>query len=304
LSPALCVVVGYDNRGVGDVVLVRHGSPAPGVEVPGSKWVLAISCPGAAGCVALGQPPSSVGAVVVELSSTGAITSSKVVDVPAGVDLTRIACWTTSSCVLAGVDVFASPESLEVGYWDGTSLSLHSVKAPAGTTDPTIEGAACSGSTCALVGYADKGTGNEGLVLGFTGGQPGALRTVAGGSIYGVSCVGPALCYAAGFTRTGGFVLTLDHGTAGAEVPVKGDLFGIACRAQVCVAAGEVLAPPGAPARDDYYGLLVWTSGGKVTSTQLVPASGGFTSAAQAKGAFAAEGAAQGKGSEVTTGSL
>jgi hypothetical protein len=66
---------------------------------------------------------------------------------------------------------------------------------------------------------------------------------------------------------------------------------------------GEKLAPPGAPAKDVYYGTIVGLSAGKVTSTQEVPLSDGFTNVAQAQGTFAMVGPGHVAGSEVTTGS-
>ena len=134
------------------------------------------------------------------------------------------------------------------------------------------------------------------------------LAVVPGESIYGVSCINADECYASGFTRTGGIVVPLTKGKAGTAAVVGEDLMGIACRAATCVSAGEKLAPPGAPTKDNFYGALVTTVSGKVTSAQLVAASGGYSNIAQYGGSFAALGASQGQlggaSSEVTTGDV
>jgi hypothetical protein len=66
--------------------------------------------------------------------------------------------------------------------------------------------------------------------------------------------------------------------------------------------------PPGAPHNDNYYGALVTTVSGKVTSTQLVATSGGYSNISQYGGSFVALGAPQsqiiGTGSAVTTGNV
>ena len=305
LTASLCVLTGYDNHGVGDVVPVRNGVPGPGSTVAGSKALYSVSCPGASGCVAIGELSNDTEPVIVTLNANGGVSSTKVVKITAGVTLSHIACVSLDNCVLTGDDVFASPEALEVAHWDGTSLDLHQVAAPTGTTSPTLEGVSCSGGSCISVGDAFKGADVFGLVLHITGGGTAVhLRTVTADSIYGVWCTSATTCYAAGFTRTGGVLLTINSGVAGSQQAVSGDLFGIACHSVTCVAVGEKLPPPGAPAKAAYYGVLASVSSGRVTGTQFVPQSGGFTNVGRAGSVFAALGAGQGTGSEVTTGAL
>jgi hypothetical protein len=302
VTSRLCVIVGYNNQGIGDVVRVRDGVPGPGTAIPGSKALYSVSCAEGAGCTALGVTSNGASPVVVTLSSGASVVSSKVVSVAPGVSLTRIACVTPGNCVLSGLDLFASPEALAVAHWDGSALSVHKIAGPAGASDPTLEGLSCSGAACVAVGSAFKGANSNGIILSIANGKPTQLRVAAGDSIYGASCVSTTLCYGAGFNRSGGVVLTIGHGAPGAITAVPADdLLGIACRSQDCWAVGERLAPPGAPAKDAYYGTLVPVSSGHPGQAQLVPASGGFTNVAQYGGSFAALGAAQGKASEVTT---
>jgi hypothetical protein len=303
ISPSLCVLVGYNEQSAGDVVRVENGVPKPNTAVAGAKELYSVSCVGGAGCVAVGEPASATGPLLVTLGRTGAVTSSKVLTVPPGVTLTRISCVSLSSCTLSGDDIFTSPELFEIAHWDGTSLSLRPVRIPSGTTGPELEAISCSGATCVAVGSAFKGASVVGIVVRSVAGGPVELRTVAGDSLYGVSCVSTTLCYAAGFTRTGGFVVTIHSGVAVSPASAtKPDLFAIACHDSSCWAVGEILAPPGAPAKDVYYGAVLGVSAGKVTSTQLVAASDGFTNVSRYGDMFAALGAGRATGSEVTTG--
>jgi hypothetical protein len=303
LSPRLCAVAGYNTSGVGDVVPVRSGVPGPSEALAGTTSVYDLSCPGTVGCVAIADPSSGAGLLVARLTPDGAIASSTPVKVPAGVVLSRVSCATLSSCVLTGVDVFASPEKLEVADWVGGALTLHPVAVPSDVSDIALRGISCSGHSCLAVGYGMKGTETEGLVISISGGLPTHLGVVSGDSFYGDSCGSPTLCYAVGFDSAGGVVVAVSHGTPGTAVGVHSDLFGVACRATSCEAFGQQLAPQGSPAGVIYYGTVVDLSAGKVTSVQLVPLSAGFTSASQSGGTFTAVGAAQHKGSEITTAS-
>ena len=96
------------------------------------------------------------------------------------------------------------------------------------------------------------------------------------------------------------------HLASGARVRVD-DISGTeACYCLWGPAAGEILAPPGAPAKDNYYGALITTVSAKVTANQVIASSGGYSGIAQYGGSFAALGASQGRllGSEVTTGDV
>jgi hypothetical protein len=308
LSTSTCVIVGYNTHSVGDVVVVHHGAPVAQTAIPGSKSFYSVSCAQGAGCVAAGQNTSDSELVLVTTNGDGSVVSTKSITLKPGITLTRISCVTTSSCALSGNDIFTTPTGLDFGHWDGSSLTVRQVPAPTGTSASSLQAVSCSGPTCVAVGSAIKGTGVDGLIVRSTAGGVPQLRVVPGYSIYGVSCPSATLCYASGFTRTGGFVLPLKPDGAGPVASVSADLLAIACHATACVSAGETLAPPGAPAKDTYYGALVTTASGKVTSTELVADSGGYSNIAQYGGAFVALGASHGQlvgfGSEVTTGQV
>ena len=165
---------------------------------------------------------------------------------------------------------------------------LHRVSSPKGITAAEVEGLSCFGRACDAVGYFDKGATVTGYVLTITGGTPGRLQTVPGDSLYGVSCVSASRCYGAGFTRSGGLVVTLNDGKASLAQHVTPDLMSIACAGSSCTAAGEQLPP--VPSSDAFWGDLVDVSAGKVTATLLVSPSGGFSGVARSGAFFAAVG--------------
>ena len=308
LSRSLCVLVGYNSQSTGDVVVLRDGVPVRQAAVPGSKALYSVSCSEGAGCVAAGENTNDTQLMLVTLNSSGAIVSTKSLTLQTGVTLTRISCVTTSSCALSGDDIFVSPAGLDIGHWDGHAVTVSQVPAPTGTSAPSLQAVSCSGTNCVAVGSAFKGVNVDGLVLRSVGWAKPQLYVVPNYSLYGVSCVSGSLCYAAGSTRTGGIVIPVTNGKAGTAATAGADLMGIACRASTCVSAGEKLAPPGAARNDNYYGALVTTVAGKITSTQLVAASGGYANIAQYGGSFVALGASQGQiigtGSAVTTGKV
>jgi hypothetical protein len=300
LSSKLCVLAGCDNHGVGDLIPLLGGVPGRLSTVAGTQGIYGVSCPSASGCVALGRTSNDIGAMLISINGSGLLTKTVSVKVPSGVTLDRIACTGVHSCEVAGTDIFVS-HAVEVGSWNGHTLSLHRVGAPAGSTDTVVEGVSCSGTACEVVGYAEKVAVVKGLIVTISHGKPTGLHVVPGDSLYGVSCTSATLCYASGFNQSGGLILTVKRGVASAPAHVASDLSGIACRGTACTAVGEQLPPP--PTTAAFYGSLVTVSSGKVIASQLVPASGGYNSVAAARGGFfAAVGSAQGAGSEVTTG--
>jgi hypothetical protein len=126
--------------------------------------------------------------------------------------------------------------------------------------------------------------------------RPAKLRTIANDSLYGVSCSAKSRCYAAGFTQTGGLVLTLNGASPSKPQHVKADLFAIACSGTACTAAGEQLGGTA------FVGVLVSVAAGHISSSKVVAQSGGYTGVARVRSVFTAIGSAQHAGSEVTTG--
>lgn len=299
LSRTLCVLAGYNTGGVGDIVAVHDGVPGHVSTVAHLQEVVSVSCPSASGCVAIGNQ-AGVGVRFVSINASGVVTSPRLVTVPAGVVLSHIACTKLTACVVAGTDIFLSPTAIEVGSWNGSVLKLHAVSPPKGTTDVAVEGLSCWGAACDVVGYFQKVSIVTGYVLTATDGKPGHLQRDPGDSLQGVSCMSASRCYAAGYTQTGGLILTVNSGKASSPQHLKPDLFGIACAGTSCTAVGEELPP--SPSTAAFWGAIVTVSSGKATSTQLISESGGYNGVGRVGSVFTAVGSAQKIGSEVTTG--
>jgi len=305
MSSRLCVVDGYNNHGVGDVVAIRNGVPGRTSTIKHTQGMYGVSCPNKSGCIALGRPGNDVGAVFVDINSSGLVTGSKLVKVPPGVTLSSIDCASLRNCMVAGTDFFTTPAGIEVGSWNGRKLRLHLVPVPRSGSLTTVGGISCQGSWCVVAGYVTKGTSSLGLVLTVHNGNPRRLRTVPGDFFYGVACTSSARCYASGFVAHGaGIVVTLNGGVAGSSQHFKSaDMFGIACGRTTCTSVGEELAPPSSG--NSYWGVIATLTGGKLTATQIDSAVGGFDgfdNVARIGNFFAAVGPAQHGGSEVSTG--
>jgi hypothetical protein len=283
LSAKLCVLGGYNSHGVGDVMPVRSGKPGKAAVVHGTTAIVAVSCPGSAGCIAIGNPKGGAGLTLVRINKRGVPTGTVRVKVPAGVSLVRIACTSLRSCELAGTDLLKTPELIELGSWNGHAVSLHHVKALAKTSDDAILAIACHGSSCLAVGDASHGTADDAIVVAVHHGRPSRPRRITNESWYAVACPTASSCYADGYGRDGGVIVHLSNGVVKATQKTEADLFGIACHRTSCSAVGEQL-PVSAPPTVGYQGVVISLSAGKITGTQSIAKSGGFNSVAQPAG--------------------
>jgi hypothetical protein len=300
LTAQVCVVAGYSERSIGDVVAVRNGVPGHVSIVAVTQGIDDVSCPNATGCIALERTGNDVGTGFVSINSAGVVTHAVKVATPAGVTLGRISCTSLKNCEVAGSDFFTSPPAIEVGTWNGTKLVLHRVSTVPKATATIVEGLKCVGATCLVVGYVNHGSSNVGFALSVVGGTKFKLRTVGNDSLYGVSCATQVRCFAVGFNAAGGVIVSLTGGAATSSVSTKPDLYGIACVGFACTAVGEELPPP--PSTDADWGAVLSVIGGSVTSTQLVPQSLGYEGVARVGGVFTAVGAGHGLTSEITAG--
>jgi len=302
VSPTHCVLVGYNNHEVGDVVDIDNGIESHAYAIAGSPHIDAVSCPSSAGCVALGTN-SSAQPLLIRIDGSGAPSKPAHPKVPIGVALDRIACTSLSSCVVIGSQTITSPQEIVVGTWSKGKLRLSHVNAPRGTDILDMGGISCVGTTCEAAGYALDVAKVTGLLLSISDGKPGKLRTLAGDLVSGVSCTSATRCYVAGDVNAAGRVLTLDKGAVVATAKTIPDLAAIACGGSSCTGVGQENAPAGAPPNDFFYGSVVAVASGKVTSVTGIQASSRYYSVAHIAGGYVALGAAQGKAaSEVTIG--
>ena len=299
MTPTVCVVGGYNNHSVGNLITVHAGVPKRIVDVPGTQGVYQVSCPNAAGCVALLRTSDDIGVRFVTLNAAGAVTKNTYVATPDGVNLGSLACSTTADCVVAGTDVFKSPAPYEIGTWDAGKLTLHGVAVPARMTNTILNNLACFRTFCDAVGYVQRAGTSTGVSVAITNGDHFALHTVGVNLLYGVSCISLAVCYAAGFKQTGGVVLTLRSGAMTSSASTSPDLFGIACAKTSCSAVGKQLAPSGA--KQFYWGDVIPVMGGVPGTASTVPQTSGLESVARVGGDYTAVGLWQGSGSDAAS---
>jgi hypothetical protein len=299
LTTQLCVVGGYNNRGVGDIEAVRDGLPGRVSALAGTEEVSSISCPNPTGCVALGRPSSAVGIDFVTINKAGVVDKADRMSLPSGVSLTRIDCQTLTSCEVAGLQIFTTPATVEVGTWSAGRLVLHRVGVPSRSTDTVIEGLSCFKATCDVVGYFGEGAVDVGLSITITAGTHARLRTVGHDSLYGIACISAVHCYADGYGTHGGLVVTLTNGVASKTVSTRADLFGIACAGTACTGVGEALPPAGSS--NAFWGQVLTIAAGAISSTVMVSQSGGYDAVARVANIFCAVGPTRSSGSEVTT---
>jgi hypothetical protein len=288
LSKALCVVVGYDDSSVGDVVAVRNGVPGHVSVVRHTARLYSASCPNHSGCVALADPHSGVNAEFVAISKSGVVTSAKVVADASGDTINTISCRELTSCEVAGYNFFTN--AIVAGTWNGRKLTLRSETAPKGSSDVGSSALACYGASCELVGDALRGTATTiGLSLTLNGTKLGKIRVSPGDVFGGVSCASKSVCYASGYSTTAaGIIVTIKNGAPGSSSPSNSDLFGIACDGSKCTAVGEETPPPTSP--DAFWGTLVSVAAGKVTGTTVFEQSGGLDGVARIGTFYAAAG--------------
>jgi hypothetical protein len=240
LTPTRCVVGGYNIHGQADVVVVNGGVPGHVSLIPASQDVYGISCPNAAGCVALVRDKTDVGTELVTINAAGVTGHPVTYPDPNGAAIFAIACTSLRSCTLAGNNLTSTPNSIELATWNGARLTFHRIPGVAKSTFTVIEGVACVATTCDVVGYSNTHSLNVGISLIDHGGTAFKLHTVANDSLYGVSCISPARCYADGFNQAGGIFVVLTNGALTSSTPTVGvSYYGITCSGASCVAAGQ-----------------------------------------------------------------
>jgi hypothetical protein len=302
LSAQLCVSVGYNEKGVGDVITVRGGVAKKVATVHGTDQLQSISCAGAAGCVALGRTSNDIGLRIITIGRSGKIAHSVRISLPSGVSLNRIACATIHSCELVGTQFFSTPMAIEVGTWNGKKLSLHRAAGVHGSSSLNLSGVACHGSICVAVGSAELKGNQIGLVVPIHHGKPSKVRTTKGDTFNTVSCSTAKRCYAGGVDSKGGVIVTLNNASVAKTASLTPEIFGIACHGTTCTAVGEEL-PPADQTTVGFDGTITTFDKGKLGSTVAVSTNAGYVSVAQPSARFFAIGGLQHHlASELTTG--
>jgi len=226
--------------------------------VPGSYDLLAVACPSATTCVAVGEThPGGQGVVVAVTGGT----AGRLQIVADTFRLDGVACATATTCEAVGDGDLYGTGAVAVAVVDGVAGVAQAVQ---GFVE--LAGIACPGPTmCIAVGpTASIHAG----VVNIANGVPGPLMAVGGvAGLAGVSCASPttcaaqqatgvvdldavacatvSACEAVGTTNTEGVVLPITDGRPGAAqaVPNTYSLDGVACpTALLCQAVGQ--SPP------------------------------------------------------------
>ncbi len=209
--------------------------------VAGTTQLLAVACPTATTCVAVGQGPGPTG------------TTGKVVPITNGVPgapqlvtgtnfLFGVACSGPTTCVAVGrTGAGASQRPIVVPIVDGVAGMVQIIPVARGS----LASVACSAATsCVAVGSVSF----QGLVVPITNGIAGNAQLVPSAEdLAGVGCYGPTACVAVGSTTQNifemvGVAALISNGTAGVAQTVPGttNLTSIACRVSVCEATGTL----------------------------------------------------------------
>ena len=174
---------------------------------------------------------------------------------------TSVACWRATACLAVGYSLDASSDQPLAERWDGSSWSLLTPAAPAGSADTELSGVACpSPSGCIAVGrtYASGGAPAQPFAESWDGNAWKLMTSpapsgVAGSFLSSVSCPTASTCEAAGesYLATAGDSETLVERLAAGTWTIETSpdqpgvttslLSAVACPAPSgsCVAAGQ-----------------------------------------------------------------
>lgn len=274
--------------------------------------MLSVSCPSAAGCLAIGPKFGGRSEAMFSVGRNGVPplkTPGTALPVPRGTTVGRIACVTLRACQMSGLDQVHGRWRLELGWWNGRTVAFHHLSLPVTVESsqgnlPQLADTSCAGVVCETVGYeTNPSIGQEadtqGYIVTTRRGVPiGPIAYVPTYALHGVSCVSTSVCYVAGFSDDNvGGVFPVLHGRPGTPIPTPGAAWGVACARGTCTFAGAMVPQEGL---DE--GLIGTIAQGRVTSSHLVPrVSTEFTDVVNAGRDYAAVGLGPEAGVEFVT---
>ncbi len=261
---------------VGDVVL-SNGTDRPSIwVVAGATWrrvalsypagftagtLVAISCPSATACVAVGSwqgRGTSAQHELVETLSGGRWTPSTVA-APSGASawvVGGVACGSPTQCVAVGTAVVGATQVVARDRLSGRTWRAARLAVPGGELDPQLLGVSCAGGWCLAVGDVRQPDGSDQFPLAESGSSAWSASTPhATGShweaLAAASCTARAWCEAVGPGGEGqhgapALVAGVHDGRwalrtlAAPPGTTDGTLAGISCRGAACTAVGVV----------------------------------------------------------------
>lgn len=198
--------------------------------------MLSVSCPSAAGCLALRSAVDGKAEELFAVDRRGvpAGTPQPVALAP-GVSVGRIACLRLTACQLAGVDDVRGRWRLELGWWNGHSLTMHHLLLPRHVSGTQLSHVTCSHGQCETIGYETNPAvtvqeHSQGYIVTTRRGVPVRTAYVAGDELQGNACLSASLCYAGGFgDNEAGALVPVVRGRPSAPLPVAGGVYAIGC---------------------------------------------------------------------------
>jgi hypothetical protein len=263
---------------LGGAVLGFAGpASAAGLRIGGS-WLSAVSCSGAASCMAVGTfeatgGPSDLYTLTERWNGTAwsYVPSPTPADANGGGDLSGVSCASATSCVAVGTHIVFRKGAFSDGplaeVWNGSRWRMVRVPSPPGRTS-VLAGVSCvTASQCVAVGSAESPRAQETAGQGTLAEQwngtswtilpTPALKPKGGRDLEAVSCPAVASCMTGGYDH--------DYLEPGNERPVAeswngtqwaqtrepagyGALSGVSCRAPGdCAAVGVGYGGPPGP---------------------------------------------------------
>jgi hypothetical protein len=273
---------------------------APSRRGAAAADLLAVSCPAARACTAVGGTSNRAGlGVPLAESWNGAHWRSQLIPSPAGATegstLFAVSCTSPGACMATGYYNASHDRSASFAEsWNGTRWSVLAIPSPARATNSQLSSVSCtSARACTAIGSFSRGSRLPRMLAerwNGTGWRRQAVPTPAGRQspqLSGVSCTTARACTAAGFdTNKGGQGQPLAEAWNGASWAVQptplpagadgGILSAVSCTSPAtCTATGSLFAVPGAPMSDNWNGTT-WrirsapNPPGYTTSTSLV----------------------------------
>jgi hypothetical protein len=223
-----------------------------------SSTLEGVACTAANACIAVGYYNNSTTALPLAEAWNGSSWTVQAVPSPTGATaalLLGTACSAANACTAVGYYGTSSGVETLAEAWNGTSWSVQATPNPTGTTEPFLEGVACSAANaCRATGgsvdnssaaFAEAWNGTS-WKLQATPSPSGAT----GSTLTGVACTAANACTAAGYYENSSDVdMTLAEAWNGTSWTIQATpnpgstngslLYGVACTAQsACTAVG------------------------------------------------------------------
>jgi hypothetical protein len=187
-------------------------SPTDGVD----GQLLAVSCPSAASCTAVGgygvHPEIGEGATLAEHWDGGSSWTIQETPSPPGTywsELTGVSCASATSCTAVGdYQLTDHGESLPFAeHWDGSTWNVQTMPSPPGALDIRLRAVSCpSATSCTAVGDYDSSAYPAPTFAEYWDGSTWTIQTMPSAEpadhfalLNGVSCTAPGKCTAAGW---------------------------------------------------------------------------------------------------------